>query len=154
MECWKASSKYQREATALRRQSHLARSQWIVSIDLVKVKISQKRFDPSNPNAGTYEDHVWFDCEYVPAALAKATRAVKGLLEFSDHFGEVKFRIQVTVNEPLTPGRSLVQKAIGFTYNQFMEPHQWMLVTKEGDMKCTLRLTNVLYTDGSTEVLP
>jgi len=78
---------------------------------------------------------------------------MKGTIEFSDHFDEVRFRIQVTVNEPLEPGRRLTQKGVGFAYNQFMEAHQWMLATKEQDMKCALRLSNVLYADGEAETL-
>lgn len=123
------------------------------SLRLVRVEISGKRFEPANSDAGTYEDHIWFDCQYVAADLEKPARAMKGVLTFADHFDEAKFMLNVTINEQLNPGHRLLQKGIGFTYNQFMESHQWMLVTKERDMKMAFRLNKVLYTDGTNEEL-
>jgi hypothetical protein len=123
------------------------------SLRLVKVEISGKRYDPANPDAGTYEGHIWFDCQYVAAGLDKPARAMKGILTFADHFDEVKFMLNVTINEQLNPGHRLVQNGIGFTYNQFMDSHQWMLVTKERDMKMKFRLSKILYTDGTSEEL-
>lgn len=116
------------------------------SDQLVALTVSSKRFD-----AGDYEEHVWFDCIYTLSNTAKPTRAVKGLLEFADLFGDVKFRIQATVNEPLTPGKPLTQSGIGFTYNQFMAEHQWMLATNLSDMSCSFKVLNALYADGTTE---
>lgn len=118
---------------------------------LVQVKVSNKRFAAQNPHYGEYEDHIWFDITYVAGTLAKPTRALKGVLCFSDIFGEVKFRINVTLNERLDPGRPLNQDGIGFTYNQFMPEHQWMLSTKESDMKTSFVTTNVIYADGGSE---
>lgn len=118
---------------------------------MIKVDISNKRYDVANPSLGSYEDHIWFDCLYTATGLSKATRAVKGALEFADHFGDVKFRVNITVNDTINLGYPLSQKGIGFTYNQFMLDHQWMLATKVQDMKCTFRLTNVLYMDGTSE---
>ena len=113
---------------------------------LVALTVSNKRFDASE-----YEEHIWFDCIYTLSRAVKPTRAVKGLLEFADLFGDVKFRIQATVNEPLIPGRPLAQLGIGFTYNQFMSEHQWMLGTNISDMCCSFKLMNALYADGTAE---
>lgn len=116
------------------------------SDSLVALNVSNKRFD-----AGDYEEHIWFDCIYTLSKSAKPIRAVKGALEFADLFGEVKFRIQVTVNEPLTPGKPLAQPGIGFTYNQFMAEHQWMLSTNLADMRYSFKALNAIYTDGTAE---
>ena len=118
---------------------------------LIQITISNKRYDPSNPSAGTFEDHIWFDCIYVLASDAKATRAIKGVIEFADLFGDVKFRLNTTLNEPLTPGQSLPQPGVGFTYNQFMAEHQWMLATTLKDMKSSFKALNILYADGASE---
>lgn len=87
----------------------------------------------------------------MPEGLNKPTRAVKGLLEFTDLFGEVKFRIGLTLNERLEPGRPFTQRGIGFEYNQFMAEHQWMRGTDKADMKVLFRVTNILYADGTAE---
>jgi len=118
---------------------------------LIAVTISNKRYDPANPSLGSFEDHVWFDCAYTLSTDAKPTRAVKGTLEFADLFGEIRFRIQITLNESLTPGKSLAQPGIGFSYNQFLPEHQWILGTDLKDMRCSFSVLNALYTDGLTE---
>ena len=117
----------------------------------MQVSISNKRYAPQNLNYGQYEDHIWFDVTYMAGALGKPTRALKGLLSFSDLFGEIKFQLNVTLNERLEPGRPFVQNGIGFTYNQFMQDHQWMLSTSKADMKISFLVTNVIYADGSSE---
>ena len=76
----------------------------------LKVTISNKRYDPVKTNAGTHDGHIWFDCLYTPTGLKKATRAIKGVLEFSDHFGDVIFRIKLTINESIHPGRPTFQR--------------------------------------------
>ena len=113
---------------------------------IVALSVSNKRFD-----AGDYEEHIWFDCTYTLSNTAKPTRAVKGLLEFADLFGDVRFRIQATVNDPLTPGKPLTLPGIGFTYNQFMTEHQWMLATSLADMRCSFKVLNIIYADGTSE---
>jgi hypothetical protein len=82
---------------------------------------------------------------------AKPTRAAKWVLEFADLFGEVRFQLRTTLNDPLTLGKAYVQSGIGFAYNEFMDDHQWMLVTDLRDMRCSFQLLNVLYRDGTKE---
>jgi len=119
--------------------------------DLISLVVTNKRFDPTNANLCVYEDHIWFDCSYTLQPESKPTRAVKGEIIFSDLFGEIKFKIQLTLNEPLTPGQILKQPGIGFTYNQFIGEHQWMLATRLEDMRFSFKATNVIYTDGAAE---
>jgi hypothetical protein len=114
---------------------------------LVALSVSNKRYDH-----GDYEDHIWFDCTYTLSTASKPTRAVKGAIQFSDLFGDVKFRLLVTVNDALSPGRPLVNPGIGFTFNQFMGEHQWVRATNLDDMKCSFAVSNVLYSDGTSEV--
>ncbi|OCX25525.1 hypothetical protein [Pseudomonas graminis] len=118
---------------------------------LVSVTITNKRYDPANSDLGTYEDHIWFDCAYTLAAESVPTRAVKGTLEFADLFGEVRFRLNTTLNESLMPTIPLKQPGIGFTYNQFIADHQWMLVTKLDDMICNFRVSEALYSNGTSK---
>ncbi|WP_202841849.1 hypothetical protein [Luteimonas saliphila] len=113
---------------------------------LVALSISKKRFD-----RGDYEEHIWFDCLYTLSQNSKPTRAVKGSIEFCDLFGDVKFRLQVTINDPMTPGRPLPNPGIGFTFNQFIPEHQWMLATDLSNMKCNFVASNAIYNDGTSE---
>lgn len=118
---------------------------------LLQLTVSNKRFAPADPGLGSYEDHIWFDCSYLLSNDSKATRAVKGVIEFSDLFGEVKFRLNATLSDPLVPGKPFAQPGIGFTFNQFMGDHQWMLATALKDMKFSFRALSILYGDGTTE---
>ncbi|MGV2930743.1 hypothetical protein ACE3G8_06590 [Vreelandella venusta] len=118
---------------------------------LIAVEVKNKRYDPENSALGKYEDHIWFDCYYTLSADSKPTRAVKGVLEFGDLFGEVKFRLNTTLNMPLNPSNTTAQEGIGFNYNQFMEEHQWMLGTALNDMTVNFRVLNAIYEDGSSE---
>lgn len=113
---------------------------------LVAISVSKKRFE-----RGDYEEHIWFDCVYTLSQNSKPTRAVKGSLEFCDLFGDVKFRLQVTINDPMTPGKSLGNPGIGFTFNQFIPEHQWMLATDLSNMKCNFAASNAIYIDGTSE---
>jgi len=118
---------------------------------LIRVRLTNKRYQPQNLDLDQYQDHIWFDCSYLPEKIAKPTRAIKGLLEFADLFGEVKFRIGMTLNDRLEPGRPFSQQGTGFEYNQFLADHQWMLATREVDMRVLFRVTNILYEDGTVE---
>lgn len=116
---------------------------------LVAVTISNKRYEAANAEVEIYEAHIWFDCAYTLSKAAKETRALKGVLEFADLFGEVKFRLNVTLNEPLTPGKPHVQAGVGFVFNQFLDEHKWMLATNLADMRYSFEVLNAIYSDGS-----
>ena len=120
----------------------------------ISVHVLNKRYSPSNPNLGTYEDYIWFDCVYTLSAESTPTRAIKGTFEFADLFGEVRFRLQTTLNEPLMAALPLKQEGIGFTYNQFIAEHQWMLVTRLEDIKYSFKISEALYADGTSRSFP
>ncbi len=118
---------------------------------LITVDVRNKQYAPENTALGKYEEHIWFDCYYTLSLDSKPTRAVKGRLEFCDLFGEVKFALNTTLNAPLYPGKVTSHEGIGFTYNQFMNEHQWMLVTELKDMTINFKVLNVIFSDGSSE---
>lgn len=108
--------------------------------------ISNKRFEKYN-----YEEHIWFDVTWDTSELKKPTRAIKGILIFSDIFGETKFLIKKTINEPLSPNIPLVESDVGFEFNQFKDDHKWMLSTELKDMTFKFDIKNIIYTDGTSE---
>lgn len=115
---------------------------------IIQVQVTNKRYD-----AGEYQPHVLFDCVFTPVGLTRATRAVKGLLEFCDLFGAPRFVIGYVLNDRLEPGKSLNQQGIGFEFNQFISDHQWMLGTKLDDMTVRFRVDQILYEDGAAETM-
>lgn len=121
------------------------------SRSIIHARIRNKRFQPQNLDLGQYQDFVWFDCSYSPQKLTKPTRAIKGILEFTDLFGEVKFQIGVTLNERLEPNRLFNQTGTGFEYNKFLDAHQWVLATDEADMKVQFKVTQILFEDKTTK---
>jgi hypothetical protein len=115
---------------------------------LVLVDIQNKRYQQ-----GDYENYIWWDAVYNPVGLPKRTRAIKGTVEFADLFGEVHFALNVVINDPMDPGRKLATPGVGFTYNQFMDAHQWMLSTDVSNMMVKFRIKSIIYADGSIETL-
>jgi len=114
--------------------------------EIIAVKITNKRYDK-----GDYKANIWFDIEWTPVKLKKSARSVKGILEFCDLFGDVKFKIGKTIDLSLKPGESLTEKGIGFDYNQFNDEHTWIRGTDLKDMTFKYQVTNILYEDRERE---
>ena len=106
--------------------------------------ISRKRYDSQD-----YQDYIWFDVTWDTSKLPKPTRAVKGTLIFSDLFGEPHFKIGWIINDPMKPGVNLIEKGVGFKFNQFIDSHQWMLSTDIKDMTVSFKIKSIIYQDGT-----
>ena len=122
-----------------------------ISSEIIKPIITNKRFQSSDPTIGIYESSLWWDVKYKAVKLKKPTRAIKGVLKFSDLFGEVKFLINVTINDELSPNKEIYQQGVGFNYNQFMESHKWIRSESLENMKITLDVKSIIYKDGTME---
>lgn len=95
-----------------------------------------------------YQDYVFFDISFNPKGLDKAARAIKGVLIFTDLFGEQKFALNWTIEKPVNPGVEYVENGSGFKYNQFTDSHQWVRSTEKDNMKVKFRVNSILYQDG------
>ena len=104
------------------------------SSSLIKPVLTNKRFQKSDFSKGVYEDAIWFDINWDTSKLKRKTRAIKGILVLGDIFGEPQFRINMTINDPLTPGKNYTQQGIGFDCNQFTESQKWVRFTELKDM--------------------
>lgn len=98
-----------------------------------------------------YQDYVFFDVAFTPKGLDKPARAIKGLLRFTDLFGEQKFGLKWTIEKPIAPGTTYTEKGSGFEYNQFTDSHQWVRSTEKENMKVKFRVDSILYEDGTTQ---
>jgi flagellar biosynthesis regulator FlaF len=116
------------------------------SEELIAVKITNKRYDKID-----YKEYIWFDVEWNPINLKKSARSVKGALLFCDLFGDARFKIGVTVNDPLKPGELLLKRGIGFDYNEYNDEHNWVRSTDLKDMTFRFQVSSILYGDGERE---
>ena len=117
------------------------------SSSLIKPVLTNKRFQNSDFSKGVYEDAIWFDINWDTSKLKRKTRAIKGILVLGDIFGEPKFRINMTINDPLIPGKNYTQQGIGFDYNQFTESHKWVRFTELKDMTFAFEVKDIIYAD-------
>jgi hypothetical protein len=96
-----------------------------------------------------YQEFIVFNIELTAVGLDKPARAIKGLLQLQDLFGETKMQLKLTISDPLSPGQSIVLKDVGFKYNQFKNEHRWTDATGISDMRADFVVTSILYEDGS-----
>ena len=85
--------------------------------------------------------------------LLRPTRAVKGIIIFTNLFGEEKLVLELTINTPLTPGQPFEQKNRAFAYNQYLEPHRWVKETDLANMSIFFIAQEIIYEDGEKERL-
>lgn len=97
-----------------------------------------------------YQDYVFFDIAFNAKGLDKPARAIKGSLKFTDLFGEQKFSLRWTIEKPIAPSATYIEKGSGFKYNQFVDSHQWVRSTEKENMKVKFRVDSILYEDGTT----
>lgn len=97
-----------------------------------------------------YQDYIFLDVAFNAKGLDKPARAIKGLLSFTDLFGEQKFGLKWTIDKPLAPSTTYIEKGSGFEYNQFTDSHQWVRSTALENMKVKFRVDSILYEDGTT----
>ena len=112
----------------------------------VSVKLLEKRFSEQD-----YQDYIWLTIEFVATGLDKPARAIKGVLNLQDLFGEPRMSLNWTLDEPIEPGETYVEKGSGFKYNQFIDKHQWVRSTDLADMTASFTVTSILYQDGSRQ---
>jgi hypothetical protein len=116
---------------------------------VVPVTLSNKRLLPANPSARIHQDSIRYDSRYDFTALQKDTRAIKGVVEFRDLFGEVKLELNVTLSDPVRAGAEHRADGVGFEFDPLRESHRWMQATAVKDMHVALRVKQILYADGA-----
>jgi hypothetical protein len=117
---------------------------------VLPVVVTRKHFQGKDPAHGRWEDWLDFDVEYETALLEKPATAIRGTLVFSDSFGKERFEMPTEITDAIEPGRKVRQKGLRFKYNQFRDEHQWMNSTDTAKMQVALRISTVMFRDGST----
>ena len=118
---------------------------------VLTVAITNKRFDPSDAHSGKYDDNIWWNAEYTAIGLKKPARSIKGVLKFCDLFGDPRFQVRVTIDDPIKPEGKLKVEGVGIEYNQFLDTHKWLRSTEVGNMTFRFEVETVLYEDGTSE---
>jgi len=111
---------------------------------IVEVRLLRKQFTKQK-----YQEYIFFDLEFTASGLDKPARAIKGVLHLQDLFGEAKMNIGWTIEEPVQPLQTVVEKGTGFEYNQFKDAHQWVRSTELEDMTASMTVRSILYQDGT-----
>lgn len=96
-----------------------------------------------------FQEFIWMTIRWDTDKLPKATRAVKGVLHLTDAFGESQFRLNVTLDEPLEPGKPYVQEGTGFHYNQFISAHAWVRNASNEEIHPVFVPSSVIFADGT-----
>ncbi|WP_169704420.1 hypothetical protein [Candidatus Kuenenia stuttgartiensis] len=112
--------------------------------DIISVNLVRKEFTKQD-----YQKFIFFNLQYSASGLDKPARAIKGLLNLNDLFGETKFVLRWTIDKPIKPGETIEEKGTGFEFNQFIDSHQWVRATQVSDMKTTFTVNSILYQDGT-----
>jgi hypothetical protein len=112
---------------------------------IISVVLTNKRFQPVDYDKSILQAGIYWDALFTLASSAKATRAVKGNLVFTDLFDEEKVRVSLTINHPLKPGESFLDKDSGIDYNELRQRDQWLKTTELKDMKVRFEIDSVIY---------
>ena len=118
---------------------------------VLSVVVSNKRWDPANVDLNKFEDNIWWDAVYTGAQLQRSARSIKGILCFCDLFGDPRFQVQVTIDDPIKPSGTVYTRGVGIVFNQFLDDHKWLLATELRNMTFKFRAGTVLYDDGTAE---
>ena len=119
-----------------------------IANEIISVNLLKKHYKKQD-----YQDYMFFDLSFQAVGLDKPARAIKGVLNFEDLFGEVKLRLKMTIDEPITPGGNILLRGHGFEYNQFTSSHKWVRGTDLKDMKASFTVLNIIYQDGTKKDL-
>ncbi|WP_231742594.1 hypothetical protein [Stieleria varia] len=103
---------------------------------MIKVELVGKSLIPENYDLEIYEDRIEFELRFHNIS-GDNIRAVKGDLVFSDLFDAEIFRIGITMNDPITPGKFATWSG-GFPYNQFDREHAHFAGFKSEDLQLHL----------------
>lgn len=114
----------------------------------VPVTIANKRFRGAGAESGSAHDSIWWDSRFDLSKLDKDARAIKGVLEFSDLFGESQVRVGFTINDPVKAASVHRSKGDGVSYDPARSGHSWLRTTDVKDIQVVFRVKQVIYADG------
>lgn len=115
----------------------------------VSLRLAKKGMTKADIMTRTYTDSIDFTLE-LTNNLPKDIRAFTGKVTFSDLFDRKIIDIGITYEDGLKVGETKNWDR-GLDYNQFMDSHQRLASIDKKDLRVTLALDQVIYTDGTKE---
>jgi len=98
-------------------------------------------------NEGRFEDHIIIRTTYENMS-GKDIRAFRGVVRFSDLFGEAISSSRITIQDPLSAG-SEGNWSGQIDYNQFTDSHQKLRNTDLEDMRVEWLPSSIIFADGT-----
>lgn len=119
---------------------------------IVPVTIQNKRFYPRGLGRRGEDpppDRIVWDSYFNFSHLEKPARAIKGTLEVTDLFGEVKIRIGVTLYDSVQQLGTHKAPDIAFVYDRSNQSHVWIRTAEEQHLHAVFKVQSILYQDGT-----
>ncbi|HWW85257.1 MAG TPA: hypothetical protein VNZ26_16725, partial [Vicinamibacterales bacterium] len=115
----------------------------------IALTVLSKSYIAANPSAHRYQDSIILKCSYENLS-ERSIRAFKGKLEFTDLFGAPILTSDITVNQPVAPGKTATWTG-EIHYNQFISEQVRFRNTDLKDMKVNWHQAGVIYGDDPVE---
>jgi hypothetical protein len=119
-----------------------------LSDEIISVKVIKKEYKEES-----YKKSIIFNLQFTAIGLDKPARAIKGILNFQDLFGDIKYRVTYSIDEPIEVGETVPAFGGGIDYNQFKSEHNWLKNISTDNLTTSFTVTNILYQDGSRKDL-
>jgi hypothetical protein len=116
--------------------------------DSLAVRLVRKRLVPADYKSGRYEDWLGFAFEY-ENKTEKDVRAFTGTVVFKDIFDRPFYRLRLTVDEPLSASKTVVDTDKGIDVNKFDDDQRRLVNTEIANLKVDFEPASVLFVDGT-----
>lgn len=114
-----------------------------VTLELIRFGFTES--GPANNYANDYSD--WFDIVFaVNNTTDQDIRAVRGVADFEDLFGDVIWRVNLRISDPLQAGETITWNG-SVDYRMFNDSHRRMKNMRSQDMTVVFREVEVIYED-------
>ena len=113
---------------------------------MISITLKEKEFLEQD-----YQHFVFMKFHCMLGEGEKNIRSAKGAFIFTDLFGDVQKQLRYTFDDELTKDNFSYIIEPGMKYNQFVDSDKWMRGTDIKDLKVFFRVTDVIYSDGTTE---
>ena len=121
--------------------------------DKIVFTVTEKIDVPKDTSAWRFSPFVELVCR-VENMTDKDIQGVQGILKISDLFGEEILSINWDVTGETIPAHDyIVQEDYGLEINEFMDEQMKLYNTSYSDLKFEYNVTQIVYTDGTTEIL-
>jgi hypothetical protein len=114
----------------------------------IDIRLLRKKYIPSDYRNGIYDDVVSIELEY-ENKTDREIRAFTGLTVFSDIFDRPFYRVSLTVDNRIPPGKVVVDKGKVIKVNKFSSEDQQLAAKEIENIKFRFEPKSILFSDGT-----